>query len=89
VREVLDDLQGNQPLSQQPQRPALVPLGWGAAGQRDQAGLLLPIKLAAVLARRRLAVHRGVQPAAGVLLAHPGHRGVVDLQRRGDRPVGP
>src|SRR5215207_9456279 len=52
MREVLDHLQGDQPLGQQPQRPALATLGWGAAGQRDQAGLLLPIQLAAVLTIR-------------------------------------
>jgi len=46
-------------------------------------------QLAAVLALGRLAVHGGIQAPGGVLLAHPGHGGVVDLQRGGDRPVGP
>ena len=46
----LHHLQLDQAFTQQPQRPPLAPLGWGAARQRDQAGLLLPIELAAVLA---------------------------------------
>jgi hypothetical protein len=52
----------------------------------DQPGLLLAVELAAVLTIQRHAVHGGIQPAGGVLLAHPGHGGVVDLQRGGDRP---
>src|SRR4030095_3695381 len=35
------------------------------------------------------AVQGGLQPTGGVLLAPPGHGGVVDFQRGGDRPVGP
>jgi hypothetical protein len=89
VRDRIHDLQLDQPLGQQPQRPPLAALGWGAARQDDQVGLLLPIQPAAVLALRRLAVHGGPQLPGGVLLTHPGHGGVVNLQRGGDRPVGP
>ena len=89
MRDRIHHLQLDQPVGQQPQRPALAALGRGAARQRDQVGLLLAVELAAVLAFGCLAVHGGLQPFGGVLLAHPGHRGVVDLQRGGDRPVGP
>ena len=34
---------------------------------------MLAVELAAVLALGRLAVHGGLQPAVGVLLAHPDH----------------
>jgi hypothetical protein len=52
-------------------------------------GLLLTVELAAVLALGRLAVQGGVQPGGGVVLAHPGNGGGVDLQRVGDHLVGP
>jgi hypothetical protein len=67
----------------------LWPSGGGAAGQRDQAGLLLTVELAAVFALGWLGVQRGVQPGGGVVLAHPGHGGGGDLQRLGDHLVGP
>jgi hypothetical protein len=89
MRQGIDDLQGDQPFGQQPQRPACVTLGRGAACQRDQAGLLLPIELAAILECGRFAVQGGVQPGGGVLLAHPGYGRGVDLQCYGDRSVGP
>src|SRR6266511_2568194 len=52
-------------------------------------GLLLPVELAAVLVLWRLAVHGGLQPTGGALLAHPRHFGVVDFQCGGHHPVGP
>jgi hypothetical protein len=52
-------------------------------------GLLLTVELAAVLALGRLAVQGGVQPGGGVVLAHPGNGGGVDLQHAGDHLVGP
>jgi hypothetical protein len=58
MRDAVDDLQLDQPLGQQPQRPADAPLGWRAAGQRDQAGLLLAVELAAVFALGCLGVQR-------------------------------
>jgi hypothetical protein len=81
--------QRHQPIGQQPQGPALVALGWGAAGQRDQLGLLGPVQAAAVGARGRFAVDRGVQPGRDVVQADPGHGGRVDLQCGPDGGVGP
>ena len=69
VRHRLHDLELDQPIGQQPQRPALVALRWRAAPQRDQPRLLLPVQPTAVLARGRFAVHRGVQPRRDVVEA--------------------
>jgi hypothetical protein len=89
VRHRLHHPQRHQPVGQQPQRPALVALGWGAAGQRDQPGLLLAVQPATIGARGRLAVDRGVQPRRDLAQADPGHGGRVDLQRGPDGGVGP
>jgi hypothetical protein len=51
--------------------------------------LLLPIQPAAVLARGRLAIHRGVQPGGDVPHADAGDGGGADLQRGADGGVGP
>jgi hypothetical protein len=53
IGDGLDHLELHQPIGQQPQRPALAPFRRRAARQRHQAGLLLPVQPAAILARGR------------------------------------
>jgi len=84
-----DLLQRHQPVGQQAQGPAAPPGRRRAAGERDEVRLLCAIQRAPVFAVGGLARQRGVQPCGGALLAHAGDRGRVDLQRGGDRRVGP
>ena len=82
-------LQRHQPLGQQAHGPALPPRRRRATGQRDKVRLLGTVQLARIRAVGGLARQRGVQPRSRVLLPHAGDRGRVDLQRGGDRQVGP
>jgi hypothetical protein len=76
-------------LRQQLQRPPRTALRRGAAGQRGQPGLLRPVQLAVLAARRLAARQRGVQPLLDEVLPHPVDGREAGVERAHDLPVLP
>lgn len=89
IRNGLDDLQPDQFVGEQPQRPAR-PAGRGiAAGEGDQVRLRRPIQGARIHPIRRFALQGSVQPLLHIGPPDSPDRGGVTLDRPGDRGIGP
>jgi hypothetical protein len=73
VGNILHDLELYQLVGQEPQTPASLAFRRLTAGKRDQARLLLCIKLATVLSPRRASVEGRLETLLDVLPAYPGH----------------
>jgi hypothetical protein len=89
VRDALRHLELDQPVGQQPERPAGLPGRRLGAGQRYQAGLLLTIQLPPILAPGCTTVECGLQALLDVLPADPRHGRLAHLHRLDNRGVHP
>jgi hypothetical protein len=89
VRDLLDDLQLDQLVRQQPQRPACLALRRFATDDREQSRLLLPVELPSVFTAGRTTVQGGLHALLDALPPHPRHRRLAHLHRLGDSLVHP
>jgi hypothetical protein len=87
VRDRRDQVELDQPVGQQAQRPALPALGRVRAGQRDQVHLDVAVHLAG-RARRRLRLQGGVQALLDEALPHALDGAHAEAEGLGDLGVG-
>ena len=83
-----DDLGLDQPGGQQPQRPACCPAGGRQQAKAIRCASAAP-RVCADTPVGRPSLAGSSRPSVGPTRPHPGHCALPDLQRRGDRRVGP
>ncbi len=83
------DLTADQFVGEQAQTPPGLTGGWGAAGDRKQAGLGLPIEPPGIVPIRAGGHQGGVQPVRHELVADAGDGDGMHLKGAGNHHIGP
>lgn len=79
----------NETFGEQAQAPARLAGGRGSAGEGDQPRFLAPVQGALVLARRRFALWRSVQPSCAERPPDAADGGLAHVERAGNLGIGP